>query len=55
MSAKSRNRLDDIEISLTPREWGIRVLDNMRQYPTEEDYGKAIMEPAFEECILIKL
>ena len=40
-SAKSK-RLDKIELQLTPRQWAIRMADEMRRYPSREDFLKAL-------------
>src|ERR1700674_1313485 len=40
-SAKSK-RLDKIELQLTPTQWAIRMADEMRRYPTREDFLKAV-------------
>jgi hypothetical protein len=39
--AKSK-RLDKIELQLTPKQWAIRLADEMRRYASQEDFLKAI-------------
>ena len=34
-------RLDDIESNLTPKEWAIRLVDEIRKYPTQEAFLQA--------------
>jgi hypothetical protein len=35
-------RLDKIELHLTPKQWAIRLADEMRRYPSQEEFMKAI-------------
>jgi hypothetical protein len=40
-TAKSK-RLDKIELRLTPKQWAIRLADEMRRYPSQGEFMKAI-------------
>lgn len=42
-------RLDKIEIELTPKEWAIRLIDEIRSYPSEKDFLKAITTRTYHE------
>jgi hypothetical protein len=44
--AKSK-RLDKIELQLTPKQWAIRLADEMRRYASEEDFLKAILKGTY--------
>jgi hypothetical protein len=37
-------RLDKIELRLTPKQWAIRLADEMRRYPSQEEFKKAIVK-----------
>ena len=35
-------RLDKIELHLTPKQWAIRLADEMRRYDSQQDFLKAV-------------
>ena len=41
-STPESKRLDKIELHLTPKQWAIRLADEMRRYPSREEFMKAI-------------
>ena len=45
-TAKSK-RLDKIDLQLTPKQWAIRLADEIRQYPSQEDFMKGNRERHF--------
>jgi hypothetical protein len=53
---KSRNesRLDEIESELTPKEWGIRLADEIRSYPNPHDFLSAIVKGSFHTSPYIR-
>ena len=51
-SAESK-RLDKIELQLTPRQWAIRMADEMRRYPSREDFLKALGKGTFRQAPFI--
>ena len=51
-SEKSK-RVDQIDIQLKPRQWAIRFADEMRQYPSQLDYMKAIVEGTIQESLFM--
>lgn len=40
-TTSKQKRLDAVEIALTPKEWGIRLVDQIRKYPTIREWGQA--------------
>jgi hypothetical protein len=51
--AKSK-RLDKIELQLTPKLWAIRLADEMRRYPSQKDFLKAIGKGTYRESPFVK-
>jgi hypothetical protein len=51
--AKSK-RLDKIELQLTPKQWAIRLADEMRRYASEEDFLKAIGKGTYRQSPFTK-
>jgi len=51
--AKSK-RLDKIEVQLTPKQWAIRLADEMGRYPSQEDHLKAIMKGTYRQSPFTK-
>ena len=47
-TAKSK-RLDKIELQLTPKQWAIRLADEMRRYPSQKDFLKAIGKGTYRQ------
>jgi hypothetical protein len=52
-SAKKK-RLDAVEVELTPKEWAIRLADQMRGYPSQEDFALAISKGTYEASPLVR-
>lgn len=48
------NRLDEIETQLTPKEWAIRLLQEMRPYPDAAAFWKVVSKTEFRDSILHK-
>jgi hypothetical protein len=46
-NSATRKRLDKIDLQLTPKQWAIRLADEIRRYPSEEDLSMAIAEGTF--------
>jgi hypothetical protein len=46
--AKSR-RLDKIELQLTPKQWAIRLADEIRRYASQEDFMKAMGKGTYRQ------
>jgi hypothetical protein len=42
-------RLDNIELKLTPKQWAIRLADEMRRYPSQEDFLQAIGKGSYRQ------
>jgi len=38
----AQKRLDQIEISLTPKEWVIRLAEDMREHPSQKDFWNEV-------------
>jgi hypothetical protein len=53
---KSRNhmRLDKIEVQLTPKEWAIRLVDEMRRYPGDREFLRAVAKGTYRESPFVK-
>jgi hypothetical protein len=51
--AKSK-RLDKIELQLTPKQWAIRLADEIRRYASQEDFMKAIGKGTFRQSPFVK-
>jgi hypothetical protein len=50
--ATIKKRLDEAEARLTPREWAIRLADEIRKYPSMDEAIKASLKVPNEEAIL---
>jgi hypothetical protein len=49
-----QGRLDALEVELTPKQWAIRLADEMRRHPSEADFLKAIAEGTYRKSPYIK-
>jgi hypothetical protein len=45
----TNKRLDGIECQLTPKQWAIKLADDMRRYPSEEDFLRAIAKGTYRQ------
>ena len=45
----AHKRLDKIETFLTPKDWAIRLVDEMRSYPSAFDHFKELVKLPFNE------
>src|ERR1039457_3702029 len=45
----AHKRLDKIETFLTPKDWAIRLVDEMRSYPSACDHVKELVKLPFNE------
>jgi hypothetical protein len=52
--ASGHQRLNEVEIYLTPQEWVIRLVEEIREYPNLEAFSKALEGQTFGESALIK-
>ena len=50
----AHKRLDELECYLTPKDWALQLVAEMRKHPDEESFLKSILEVPFEDCILFK-
>jgi hypothetical protein len=53
-TSTKRKRLDKIELQLTPKEWAIRLTDEMRQHASQADFLKAIGKGTYRELPYVK-
>ncbi len=53
INSTNSKRLDNIELKLTPKQWAIRLADEMRRYASEEDL-KAIAKGTYRQSPYIK-
>jgi hypothetical protein len=53
---KSRNhiRLDKIEVQLTPKEWAIKLVDEIRRYPSKPEFLRAVAKRSYRESPYVK-
>jgi flagellar biosynthesis chaperone FliJ len=42
-------RIDNVEIQLTPKEWAIRLTDEFRKYPTENEFYRSLVNYSSEK------
>jgi hypothetical protein len=49
-----QKQLREIELQLTPRQWAIRLADDMRQHFSEEDFLKTIAKSTYREAPYLK-
>ena len=49
MTITAHKRLDEIETHLTPKEWAIRLADEMRKYPDALAHIKALVKLPLHE------
>jgi len=49
MMTTAHKRLDKIETFLTPKEWAIRLVDEIRSYPSFSDHFKELVKLPFNE------
>jgi len=47
-------RLDRIEVELTPKEWAIRLVDEIRRHPCEPDFLRALAKGPYRESPYVK-
>jgi hypothetical protein len=52
-SIKSK-RLNAVEVALTPKEWAIKLADQMRSHPSEMDFMQAIARGTYRDSPIIK-
>ena len=52
-SAKAK-RLSEAEIHLTPKEWAIRLTEEMREHPRQEDFWKALAKGTYRDSPVVK-
>lgn len=52
MKSTAKKRLDEIEIQLTPKEWAIRLADEIRKYPSVNEFNKAYLKVPDHESIV---
>ena len=52
-SLSNKKRLDSLEVSLSPKEWAIRLADQMRSHPSELDFLQTIAKGTFEGSSII--
>jgi hypothetical protein len=52
--ASAQKRIDEIESFLTPKEWAIRLAEDMREHPSEEDFGKMFATREYRDLPLVK-
>jgi len=53
-TTSKQKRLDTVDAALTPKEWAIRLVDEMRRYPSEIDFGRTIAKGKPEDSPAIK-
>ena len=54
MSAPTKhNRLDNIEVQLTPKQWAIRLVDEIRKHPSESHFDRAVARGTTREAPFI--
>ena len=54
MKRPNQIRLDKIEIQLSPKEWAIRLVDEVRRYPNELEFERATAKTPYRELPGIK-
>jgi hypothetical protein len=47
----TKKRLDSIEIHLTPKEWAIRIADEIRRHPSQDDFTKVELKRPYKESL----
>src|ERR1700730_16782361 len=47
-------RLNKIEVELTPKEWAIKLADEIHRYPCEQDFLRAVAKGNYYESPYIK-
>jgi hypothetical protein len=47
INSAQRKRLDKIELQLTPKQWAIRLADEIRRYPSQEAFLKGIAKGTY--------
>jgi hypothetical protein len=52
--ASKSKRLDEIEQELSPKQWGIRIADEMRSYPSQYEFLNSIAKSTYRQSIFIR-
>ena len=52
--ATQQKRLGTVEAALTPKEWAIRLADQIRSYPSEDDFFRAMAKGTFQDSPVFK-
>ena len=50
-TSTTKKRLDNIEVHLTPKEWALRIGDEIRKYPSQEDLMRAELTRSYQESV----
>ncbi len=53
-TSTKQKRLDKIEVQLTPKEWAVRLADEMRRHSCQADFLKAIAKGTYRELPYVK-
>jgi len=53
-STPKQNRLAKIEVQLTPKEWAIRLTEEMRKHPRQEDFWRTIIKGTYRDSVIVK-
>lgn len=53
-ASSTKKRLDAVEAALTPKEWAVRLADQMRSHPSEADFMQAIAKGTYEGSPFIR-
>jgi hypothetical protein len=54
LKTQIRNQLDGIEVELTPKEWAIGLVDEIRRYPCEQDFLRVLAKGQYHESPYVK-
>lgn len=54
MRESTTRRLDELEVQLTPKEWAIRLAEEMRRHPSEKDFWKSLAKGTYRETPFVK-
>jgi hypothetical protein len=52
--SRARKRLDSIEVDLTPKEWAMRLADEMRESPTQVHFLRAVAKEKYRDWPWVK-
>jgi hypothetical protein len=53
-ASTKKNRLDTIEVQLSPREWAIRLAQEMRSQPSEADFARVVADEPYKNWPWVK-